>query len=156
MINKFIAGLVLFASLISTSYAHAEYAVGAMVGDPIGFSGRMSLNDQNSVDAAVAVSGGTYRGLQLHSTFLFDKFQSWEMAKEGPMNLYLGIGARMIFINDGKYDGDVAFGPRAPVGMTYMWADPKVEFFAEAALILDVAPKVDADLDIAAGARFRF
>ncbi|WP_413294122.1 hypothetical protein ACLSU7_03265 [Bdellovibrio sp. HCB185ZH] len=156
MSNKIIAGLLLTASLFSTSYARAEYALGAMIGDPIGFSGRMSLNDQNSVDAFLGASGGTFRGLQLHSTFLFDKFQSWEMAKEGPMNLYLGIGARVIFINDGKYDGDVAFGPRAPVGMTYMWADPKVEFFAEAALILDVSPKVDADLDIGAGARFRF
>ncbi len=156
MSNKLFAGLLLSVTLFAASFAQAETAVGLMVGDPTGFTGRMSLNDHNSIDGAVAVSGGTYRGLQLHSTFLFDKFQSWEMAKEGPMNLYLGIGARMIFINDGKYDGDVAFGPRAPVGMTYMWSDPKVEFFAEAALVLDVSPKVDADIDIGVGARFRF
>ncbi|WP_413587458.1 hypothetical protein [Bdellovibrio sp. HCB274] len=156
MTNKIIAGLLLTFSLLGTSLAHADMAAGIVIGDPLGFTGRMSVNEKNSVDAVIGASGGSYRGLQIHSTFLFDQLQSWEMASEGPMNLYTGVGARLIFINDGKYDGDVAFGPRVPVGLTYMIADPALELFGELALAMNVAPKVDADLDIGIGVRFKF
>lgn len=156
MRTRYFAGLLFSFSLFATSLARAEYAAGIMIGDPIGFTGRMSLNENNSVDLGIGASAGYLRGLQIHSTFLFDKLESWETASEGPLNLYAGAGARLVFINDGKYDGDTAFGPRVPVGITYHIAEPKLELLAEAAMTLNVSPKVDADLDIVIGVRFIF
>ncbi|WP_413561358.1 hypothetical protein [Bdellovibrio sp. HCB209] len=156
MINKVLSGLLLVVATFSFQQARAEYAAGIMIGDPIGFTGRMSLNEKNSVDLGIGASSGYMRGLQIHSTFLFDKLESWETASEGPLNLYTGAGARLVFINDGKYDGDTAFGPRVPVGITFNIAEPKMELLAEAAMTLNVAPKVDADLDVVIGARLVF
>ncbi|MEK2687640.1 hypothetical protein [Bdellovibrio sp. GT3] len=156
MTKNVLTALALSFSLLCASTAHADFAAGLVVGDPIGFTGRLTLNEKNSVDGFVGASSGSYRGLQLHSTFLFDNVQSWEVATEGPMNLYTGVGARLIFVDDGKYDGDVAFGPRVPVGLTYMISDPAMEVFGELAVAMNVSPKVDADLDIGFGVRFRF
>ncbi|MFS4461088.1 hypothetical protein [Bdellovibrio sp. HCB2-146] len=135
--------------------AHADAAVGVVIGDPTGLSGRVGLDGQHSLEGALAFSTGRYTGLHLHGTYLWDRARSWATS-EGPLDLYYGLGVRVISINKGDYDGDVAIGPRAPLGLIFNLHNPNIEIFGELSLALDIAPRTDVDLDAGVGVRIRF
>ena len=69
--------------------------------------------------------------------------------------MYYGIGGRIISYDDTK-KSVVALGPRGSLGLNYDFFNPNVEIFGELALVLEVAPSVDADIDFGVGARIRF
>lgn len=135
--------------------AHADNALGVVIGDPTGISGRFRLDDAHSLEGALAYSFGHHEGTEIHGTYLWDKARSFKTT-EGPIYLYYGLGARLIFINHGDHDGDVAVGARAPIGVLYNFNNPNIEVFGEVALALDVAPSTEVDLDIGIGLRVRF
>lgn len=139
----------------SAAEAKEQMSVGAIIGDPTGLSGRYSLSSSNSVEGALAYSTGFYNGLHIHGTYLWDKARSFETT-EGPIDMYYGLGARVIMVQRGKEDGKIAFGPRAPIGLMYNFSDPNIEVFGELSLALDLTPKTDVDLDVGFGARIRF
>lgn len=151
--------LTTLIALISTSFfiqqAQATSAIGVVIGDPTGLSGRLGLDSGHSLEGAIASSSSRYEGLHIHATYLTDRARSFS-THEGPIDLYYGIGVRIININDGKYDGDTAIGPRAPLGLLYNFNNPDIEIFGELSLALDITPKTDVDLDIGIGVRFRF
>jgi hypothetical protein len=86
---------------------------------------------------------------------LWDRARSFSTT-EGPIDLYYGLGVRMIAVNRGSQDGKIAIGPRAPLGLIYNFNDPNVEIFGELSLALDLTPKTDVDLDVGIGVRIRF
>lgn len=135
--------------------AKEQRAVGAVIGDPTGLSGRYTLDSSHSIEGALAYSTGFYNGLHIHGTYLWDRARSFETT-EGPIDLYYGLGARLIMVSRGKEDGKIALGPRAPVGLIFNFADPQIEVFGELSLALDLTPKTDVDLDVGFGARIRF
>ncbi|MDG0817335.1 hypothetical protein [Bdellovibrio svalbardensis] len=135
--------------------AHADSALGIVIGDPTGVSGRTSLNGAHSLEGAIAYSFGHYDGTEIHGTYLWDRARSFA-TKEGPIEMYYGLGARVIFINSGKHDGEVAVGPRAPLGVLYNFHNPNIEVFGEIAATLDIVPATDVDLDLGIGFRVRF
>ncbi|HEX7673778.1 MAG TPA: hypothetical protein VF412_06390 [Bdellovibrio sp.] len=135
--------------------AHADNALGVVIGDPTGISGRFGLDNAHSLEGAFAYSFGHYEGTEIHGTYLWDHARSFKTT-EGPINMYYGLGARMIFINHGDHDGDIALGARAPLGVLYNFNNPNIEVFAELALALDIVPSTDVDLDIGIGLRVRF
>ncbi len=141
--------------IYSAAEAKEQMAVGAIIGDPTGLSGRYSLSPRNSVEGALAYSTGFYNGLHIHGTYLWDKARSFETT-EGPIDMYYGLGARVIMVQRGKEDGKIAIGPRAPIGLMYNFSDPNIEIFGELSLALDLTPKTDVDLDVGFGARIRF
>lgn len=151
--------LTTLIALISTSLfiqtAHATSAIGVVIGDPTGISGRLGLDGQHSFEGALAFSSSKYEGLHIHGTYLWDRARTFA-TQEGPINLYYGLGARLISIRDGKYDGDTAIGARAPLGLLYNFNNPDLEIFGEVSLALDLTPKIDVDLDLGIGVRIRF
>lgn len=147
--------VVLFISMVSIQNAHASSAIGAVIGDPTGLSARLGADGNHSYEAALAYSSGHYEGLHIHATYLWDRARQFS-TQEGPIELYYGLGARIITINKGKYDGDIAIGPRAPLGLLYNFNNPDLEVFGEVSLAMDLAPKMDVDLDVGVGVRVRF
>lgn len=148
-------GLLIVASCGFVSYAHADNAVGVVLGDPTGISGRMSLDSQHSLEGAFAYSSSSYEGLHLRATYLWDRARTFQTAAD-PLYMYYGLGLRVISISRGKYDGDIAFGPRAPIGVLYNIDNPNLELFAELSLAVDLVPKTDVDIDGGIGVRIRF
>ncbi|UOF02223.1 hypothetical protein [Bdellovibrio reynosensis] len=153
--KKFFAYITVLLVLMIYHSAQAEVAVGAVLGDPTGLSARTAIDGQHSVDGALAYNSGTYSGLHLHLTYLRDRARTFATT-EGPIELYYGLGLRLISVDKGKYDGDTALGPRAPLGLVYHFKNPNVEVFGEIALALDVVPRTDVDLDVGVGVRLRF
>lgn len=150
--SLFLAALLIFGFSIK---AHADKALGIVIGDPTGLSGRVQLDSQHSLEGALAYSSGYYSGLHLHATYLWDKARLLQTT-EGPIYVFYGLGGRIITIDKGKHDGDVALGARAPIGLLYNFNNPNVEIFGELSAALDIVPKTNVDLDIGIGARIRF
>lgn len=134
---------------------NGPFTLGAILGDPTGLSGKLDLENDTAVDGALSWSSGTRTGLQIHSDYL--KYQPGRVrAGDTNLDLYYGIGGRLITLNSGKEKGKLSVGPRAPLGLKHEIRDPSIEFFGEAALILDLVPSTVADIDLGIGLRYRF
>jgi len=143
-------------ALTLTGYqAKADNAIGAVIGDPTGVSGRMGYDEGHSIEGALAYGLGHRSGLHIHGTYIWDKARTFE-TEGGPLYLYYGLGARLIAINHGDDDGEIAIGPRAPVGLLFNLHDPNLEIFGELSLAMDLTPSTDVDLDACIGVRIRF
>lgn len=147
--------IIVLMSLFS-SFAFAEnFGLGVILGDPSGLSMKMKLDEGHSVDGALAYSSGWHHGLQFHADYLKDRARTWHTNGGGPINMYYGIGGRLISYNDDRKDL-VSLGPRGVMGLNYDIVNPNIEFFGELALVLDVVPSIGADIDFGVGARIRF
>ncbi|AHI05729.1 hypothetical protein BDW_06115 [Bdellovibrio bacteriovorus W] len=151
-----LALLTLLMSLSAPLAAHAESALGVVLGDPSGLSARHRVDAGHSLEGALAFSAGHRRGFHIHGTYLWDKARTFVVEHSNIVELYYGLGFRLINIDGGRYNGDVALGPRAPLGLLYKIDNPNLEFFAELSLALDIVPSIDVDLDAGIGVRIRF
>ncbi len=147
--------LVVSLSLLSSLAFAEDFAAGVILGDPSGLSVKMKMDEGHSLDGAFAYSSGKHHGIQFHADYLRDRARSWHTSGGGPINMYYGIGGRIISYDDSK-KSEVAIGPRGSLGLNYDFFNPNVEVFGELALVLEVAPSVDADIDFGVGARIRF
>lgn len=159
-IFKFLAAVALSVATFSTAHAQSEqFGLGVILGDPTGLSGKMKWDESHSVDMALAYSSGRRSGLQLHADYLWDRARSWGTA-EGPLDMYYGLGGRIITYderkNDGRRESLVSIGPRGAIGLSFNINNPNLEIFGELAAILEIAPSVGVDLDAGIGARIRF
>lgn len=142
--------------LLMTTAAYAEdFALGVILGDPSGLSGKMKLNGAHSMDGALAYSSGKHSGMQFHADYLWDRARSWSTT-QGPLDMYYGLGGRLISYNDDKDKSQISIGPRGSLGLNFNINNPNIEFFGELAMILEVTPNMTADLDAGIGARIRF
>ncbi|MFA6237179.1 MAG: hypothetical protein WC635_07625 [Bacteriovorax sp.] len=139
-----------------SSFAREEYQLGVILGAPTGISGKMSLGNNRSVDAALAYSLSHNLGLVFHADYLIENARSFSINAPQPLELYFGIGARVAAVDKGEHKDDVAVGPRAPIGISYTINNPNLYFFGELALVLNLIPDTDVDLDGAVGVRYRF
>lgn len=156
LFKKTIAAMTLALGLLGVHQAHAENALGIVLGDPTGLSGRFGLDGDHSIEGALAITSEHYHGLHLHGTYLWDKPRTFHLQGGEPFYMYYGLGARLISIDRGEHDGDIALAARAPLGLLFKIRNPDLEFFVELAGALNVTPNVNADLDAAIGCRIRF
>jgi hypothetical protein len=61
----------------------------------------------------------------------------------GPLHFYLGVGGYLLLPVEGGEGGNI-FGVRAPVGLQLLFAEKKVEIFAEMTPTVDIAGDVEA------------
>lgn len=150
--------LVLIVNFLMGMSAYAEakqVLIGAMVGDPTGISAKYEVDQNISIDGGLSYSLGARSGAQLHGDYLLTN-RGVVVAGDSDLDLFYGIGLRMITLNSGDDKGKLSFGPRVPVGLTHELKDKQIEFFGEIAAILDLTPSTAADIDLSVGARFRF
>lgn len=154
--KTYVTATMLSLSMMMATTAQADNAIGVVLGDPTGLSGRFGLDGQHSLEGAIAYSTGSRSGLHVHTTYLRDNARTFSVENSGPIEMYYGIGLRVIAIDSGKHDGEVAVGPRAPLGLLYNINNPNLEIFGELSLALDLVPDTDVDLDAGIGMRYRF
>ncbi len=141
---------------MTVSVAHGEdHALGVILGDPSGLSGKMKYDGRHSIDGALAYSSGRHSGLQFHADYLWDRARSWGTT-HGPIDMYYGLGGRLISYNDEDHKAQVSVGPRGSLGLDFNINNPNIEFFGELAVVLEVVPSMTADIDAGIGARIRF
>jgi hypothetical protein len=157
---KLTAVTLLTTATISTAQAQTSemFGLGVILGDPSGLSGKMKWDAAHSVDMALAYSSGRRNGLQLHADYLWDRARTWGTT-EGPIDMYYGLGGRIITYNnrhDNRDESLISIGPRGSIGVNFNINNPNLEFFGELAAILELAPSVGVDLDAGIGCRIRF
>ncbi len=128
-----------------------NFGLGIIVGEPTGFVGKLFLSSRNAIDFALAWSLDDNNYMHVHGDYLFHNFFLLEDV-EGEFAWYLGIGGRVVLVDD--HDDHV--GVRFPVGLTYLFANTRFDAFLELVPIMDVAPDTDFDLEGAIGGRFYF
>lgn len=152
---KLLCSMILFFSFI-LPHSHAnEIGVGIILGEPTGVSMSSALSGKTALDGALAYNTSSRGGFSLHMDHLWlnpTRFRS----PFQDLKWYYGAGARTIFISKGKHDGKTSFGPRFPIGLMKSVSNPSIAMFAEIAVIMDLVPGTEADIDFGLGFRIRF
>ncbi|MCK4537730.1 MAG: hypothetical protein KAV42_02910 [Candidatus Krumholzibacteria bacterium] len=146
-----IAGSAMITIPSSAMAEGGNFGLGIIVGEPTGFVGKLFLSSRNAIDFALAWSLDDNNYMHVHGDYLFHNFFLLEDV-EGEFAWYLGIGGRVVLVDD--HDDHV--GVRFPVGLTYLFANTRFDAFLELVPIMDVAPDTDFDLEGAIGGRFYF
>ncbi len=172
-----LASAALAAVLAGSGTAEAQsrssrFGLGGMVGDPIGLSMKLRLNDKIAIDFGAGWEAWGYGysddSFQIHADFI------WSIdlvaMQRADMSFYFGVGPQFQFDddNDRREEFDDAhfwFGPRVPLGLVWDFKRRPLDVFFEIApgiLIGDHDHDADDDIDVffemdvAAGARFWF
>jgi hypothetical protein len=157
-LQKSFASLTVSAAallILSASQAHAgeppnTFGAGLMLGEPTGFSAEYTLAPMAAIDAAFAYSYLRQGDWQVHSDYLLTGNHFFQGEPAG-MEEYFGLGARL------KFESSVRFGARIPFGASYQLPGyTQVQFFGEAAPIVDFAPNLSMSFNIEVGARYFF
>ncbi len=142
--------VVLLTILCTNAYSQGDLGVGLSVGNPTGLNVKYWLDDIQAIGGGAGWSFSGHDSFQLHADYLvhrFDIIRPEERA--GRVPLYYGIGARI------KDNGDdTALGARVPLGISYVFADRPFDLFIEIVPIVDLAPDVDLDINLAIGFHF--
>lgn len=147
---KYFFLLLLLLTSQLTFAAAGERALGALIGNPVGVSGKFWLNDDHAVDGAFALSLGEHSNISLHSDYLFHNFSAFYFNDEVPLDFYYGIGGRMEFADE------IELGVRIPLGLVHMMKEQSADVFAEIAPILDFLGRTGIELHFGVGARYYF
>jgi len=124
--------------------------IGIMLGEPTGISFKKWISGRSAIDAGLAWSFAGAGAFHTHADYLWHNFSLIRL-KESKLPLYLGLGGRM------KVSGkDVFLGARVPIGLTYIFAEDRLDVFLEAVPIMNLFPATDFDLNAAVGIRFFF
>ncbi|MEQ1665946.1 MAG: hypothetical protein ABL927_11275 [Bdellovibrionales bacterium] len=149
--------VIIFTTVATAKTKHSsQIGLGIVVGDPTGISANYFLDNAHSIDAALAWSDSFT--FHLHGDYLLHK-PRYFFVENKPIGLYYGIGARLRSRKSSKFASDedgIELGARAPVGLKYVFFDPRIEIFGELSAVFDVMPKTALDFDIGVGARYYF
>jgi hypothetical protein len=149
-----VALVILFSSIVN---ANEGFQLGVILGAPTGLSGKVSLANNHAIDFAIAHSLSSDLKFVFHTDYLIDDARSFAIGAPQPLKLYYGIGARVGFFEHEKHrDDDLKLGVRGPIGVSYSITNPNLQFFGELALILNIVPASDVDVDGAIGVRYMF
>lgn len=145
---------VLIALLFSApALAGTGTGVGIMLGSPNGITGRHWIDDSSSFDAGAGWSLSDSR-FQVNANYLMSHADLIAIGEEN-FDLFYGLGLSLR-TKSGKQDGEVVFGPRLPIGISYEVTDPNIEFFTQLAFNVGLIPSSDLYLDANIGVRFYF
>ena len=134
-----------------TINAAGNIGVGPLIGEPMGVGVKAWLSETTAIDGGAGWSFADPDGFQLHGDFLFHKFDLFHI-ESGELPLYFGVGGRVKFVEH----GDNRAGIRGPVGVSYLLPNSRLEFFAEVAPVLDLAPFTRLEWNGGIGVRFYF
>lgn len=158
--NKSSACLWTSVLLLFGFHAHADFGLGVILGSPTGISGKYTMSADHAIDAAMAWDLSDDH-IHLHGDYLWLKNKGLNLDKVA-LDWFFGIGGRLVLLDDNDNnrrnddDDDYKLGVRGPIGIGYTFPDPRIELFAEVALILNLLEETDVDLDGGIGARFHF
>lgn len=127
--------------------------IGVTLGSPLGVTARHWLDEEQSVEGGFGWSLSRSR-FQANVSYLWQKPALVPIGREN-LDLFFG-GGLSLRTKSGTADGEVVFGPRLPVGLSFWVTDPNLELFAQGALNIGLIPTSDLYLDALVGVRFYF
>ena len=142
----FVLSIVLSTAALSQDKG---FGVGVILGEPTGLSAKMWVSQQNAFDFGLAYSFRSKGYFHIHADHLWHFPNVIESSERIP--LYFGIGGRLAV---GKGSG--IFGVRIPFGIAFWLRSAPIEFFLEAAPIVDLAPATGASGNGGVGVRYYF
>jgi len=148
----FVMGLLCWIFTPKNASAYSNTGVGLMLGVPSGVTGRSWVSDENSIDYGAGWSIVDGNRFQVHADYLWARPHTFELNEE-KFDLFFGGGVG-VRTKSGSNDNEVVFGPRLPVGISYLFKNPDLELFALTALNLGLLPSFDVYFDLHVGARF--
>ena len=149
-----------FLSLSCANLAHAEdnhqLGVGVVIGTTTGFTFKYIRDPKIAYDGTLGWGDGD--NFRMNGDVLWQKPRLFQVNREW-FDGYYGLGGRAI--DRGNYSSNsnnngLELGPRAVGGVRYMFHDPRVEVFGELAVVMDIIPATDADLEVGIGGRYYF
>lgn len=148
--------LVSLMIILSTSAMAEGFQAGVILGAPTGISLKQELGNNRAIDGVIAYSLDKDMGFDIHADYLFENAKRFTPQGVHPLDLYYGLGLRVVNYDRGEHNDKLGFGPRLPLGVTMDFTNPSIQLFAEMALILDVVPATDVFLDAGIGVRLKF
>ncbi len=121
-------------------------ALGVMVGEPTGLTGKVWLAPATAVDAGLSWSLVHHDRFHLHADYLHHDYGLFAVDR-GFLPLYYGVGGRLLLDHRNR------LGVRVPVGLSYLTDTRRFEFFMEIAPTVDLVPDPEFDVGGALGAR---
>lgn len=146
--------LALLLLIPSVSQAREGTGIGVVLGIPTGVNARHWMSNLNAIDVNAGWSLANTSRFIVNANYLWNKPDALEVGDEH-LDVFFGAGLG-IRTKSGKADGELVFGPRLPVGISYFFTDPVVEVFGQAGLNLGLLPSADFYLDAGVGVRFYF
>ena len=141
--------LVIFLAFsLSATYAQNNFGIGIILGEPTGVSAKLWTSSTNAFDFAAAWSFKGDGHLLLQADYVWHS--PLTRTSSGKLDLYYGIGGRIIFRDD------PLVGARIPVGLDYKFTSAPIDIFAELVPILDFVPSTNFNLGGGIGVRFWF
>ncbi len=143
--------------LMLSNFAFAEEAqLGLILGSTSGLSGKYVFDGDEAIDGALAYASDGKYGISIHADYLNNKARQFTLRQLNPLNMYYGVGLRIMNIRTGTDSGKSRLGLRAPIGLSLKTVKPDLEIFGELAAVLDVTPSTDVTIEVGIGARVRF
>lgn len=147
MIIRFLLFFILFFFPSSLRAQEGGTGAGLMLGEPTGISLKTWISGRSAVDAGLAWSFYS-EACHVHADYLWHNFNIFR-TESGKLPLYMGLGGRV------KTKGsDIYVGMRVPIGLTYICAGNRMDFFLEAVPVLNLIPSTDFDFNCAIGIRY--
>ena len=149
MSNLFLAVLLaVFGAVASRAAEIPKFGAGVVLGVPFGVTAKYWLDPRYSVQSHLGVSDGNF---VMDADFLknFDKVLPRKLPGYR-MPLYAGLGLKF------KTETETFVGIRFVGGVSMFHSKKPLEFFAEVAPVLRIAPNIDGAFDGAVGIRRYF
>ncbi|MEO5968976.1 MAG: hypothetical protein ABIQ95_03540 [Bdellovibrionia bacterium] len=140
-------------------------AIGLILGNPSGVTGKMWLEDSHAVDMGLSFSSDSfilvYADYLLHFPGLFGSSSTFTEN----LKPYLGLGAELSFARDSNRIGSryltaggssMGIGVRIPIGAEWMVPDAPFGIFLEIAPVFGIAPTSYSVVESGVGVRWYF
>jgi len=114
---------VLWTAAPARAAAASDVGLGIILGEPIGGSAKVWLDDKLAFDAGAGLSDGN---AAFWGDILFHDWTLLPQPKEGRLGGYLGAGPQI------RTGDDTRFGIRTVAGLSYRFAGHPLELFGEA------------------------
>ncbi len=157
---KRVVPAILLACLLCAAqelHAQGKFGFGIVLGEPTGLAWKYKLNHLNAIDGAIGFS--PYDRFRIHVDYLWHAypFQDEHLAVHYGLGAAFGFGRTDYVVDHGSSyvlrEGDLGFGARAVVGLTYTIPRSPVDLFFEMAPLIVAAPGPGFGLDLGIGAR---
>jgi len=144
---------LLFALAFTVPAAFGEgTGLGLTVGNPTGATGRTWIDNGRSLDYGFGWAVTDSKRFQLYGGHLWSRADAFRLNEES-FDFFFGAGLAMRN-RAGKSDNELSFGPRVPVGVSYLFGHPNLELFGLFAVNVGLVPATEVFLDLHLGARF--
>lgn len=140
-------------------------AIGIVLGDPSGITGKLWLEDAHAVDMGLSLTSDNF--ILIYSDYLFHFPGLFGSSSDFAQQLkpYVGLGAELSFARNTAVTGNryltaggsgMGLGVRIPIGAEWMIPDAPFGIFLEIAPVLGITPRGYSVLESGIGARWYF